>query len=72
MLQIEVQWPGKSLGEARDYCERFGCTVEKTRHKDYFKVMTDDPTNFYWLGANINNSVLNELMPSAVSKYTEL
>lgn len=72
MTEIEVQWPGKSLGEAQDYARRFGCEAHKTKSKFYFRITTNDPVNLYWLGANINNAVLNQVFPSYISKYIEL
>lgn len=72
ITEIEVQWPDKSLGEARDYAARFGCEAHKTKHKGYFRITTLDPVNLYWLGANINNGLLNALMPSTISRYAEL
>jgi len=71
-IKIEVQWPGKTLGEAIEYAERFGCQAEKTNTKYFYTISTDDPINLYWLGANINNEALNNLLPSAISKYVEL
>ncbi len=72
MLQIEVQWPGKSYGEAKQFADHFGCTCEKTKHKGFFIIKTDEPINFYWLGANVNNEAINRDHPSAISKYVEL
>lgn len=71
-IEIEVQWPGKSLGEAKEFAHRFGCRCTKTKNKGYFIISTSDPVNLYWLGANINNSALNQLFPSSISKYIEL
>lgn len=72
MVEIEVQWPGKSLGEAKDFAEHFGCKAEKTKHKYYFKITTEDPVNLYWLGANVNNAAINQANPSYISKFIEL
>ncbi len=72
MHTIELQWPGKSIGEAQDFCQRFGCTAQKTKHKGYFLISTDDPINFYWLGCNMHNAWINEMCPSNISKYVEL
>lgn len=72
MLQIQIQWPDKSYGEARDFAEHFGCTCEKTKHKGYFIIKADDPEKFYWLGANIHNGHFNQCQPSSLSKFIEL
>jgi hypothetical protein len=72
MIEIEVQWPGKSLGEAQDFARTFGCEAHKTKHRYYYRITADDPIKFYWLGANVNNAALNEVYPSNLSKFIEL
>lgn len=70
--EIEVQWPDTSLGEARDFANRLGCEAHKTKHRGYFKITTEDPINFYWLGANIHNTYFNQIEKSNIAKFTEL
>ncbi|MEO6541674.1 MAG: hypothetical protein ABIN74_11800 [Ferruginibacter sp.] len=37
------------------YCERFNCTLLKSKRGEVnYKIETDDPLNFFWLGCNWN------------------
>jgi hypothetical protein len=38
------------------FCKRFGCKLLKSKRSEshLFIVSSEDPINFFWLGANIN------------------
>lgn len=72
MFEIEIQIPNASLGEVQDYCKHFGCQAMKTKTREFYKITTTDIINFYWLGANINNKLLNQLVGTPLSKFVEL
>jgi|GEM_PF-6378759 len=72
VFEIEVQWPGKSLREAKEFAEHFGCEAHGTKHKGYFRITTHALINLYWLGANVNNEAINRAYPSNLSKFIEL
>lgn len=70
--EIEIQLPDVSFGEIQAFAERFGCTAVKTKNRFYYKIKTDDVINFYWLGCNMNNGMLNKLgLAGSLSKFVE-
>ncbi len=71
-MEIEIQLPDTPFDRIQAYAEKFNCTAHRTRVKGYYRIETDDPINFFWLGANIHNQVFNQLQPSNVSGFTEL
>lgn len=71
-LHITLQLEGVTLEQIIHFAGRFGCVAEKTKDKDFYRIYSDDPMNFYWLGANIHNDLLNQLMPSNLSKFVGL
>ena len=72
MLEIEIHLPTTQFPEIRNFARHFGCEAHPTKDKFYYRITTDNPVNFFWLGANMNNSALNELKPSAISRYVTL
>jgi hypothetical protein len=71
-LHITVQLPDVTYDQIVHFAGRFGCVAHATKDKDIFRIESDDPMNFYWLGVNIHNDLLNKLMPSSLSKFTPL
>lgn len=54
-MMIEIPIGDYDFGQFSKFCEKFNCTVQKPkRGSSYFKVESDEPINFFWLGCNIN------------------
>ena len=70
--EIIIQLPDVSLGEIRDFAKRFGCDAHKTKDRFYYRITTDEVINFYWLGCNMNNNIMNQVYQSSLSKFIEL
>lgn len=44
-------------------CDRFDCSLLPARRGDaYYRITSENATNFFWLGANINNGTINNLI----------
>jgi hypothetical protein len=52
------------------FCERFGCELLKSKKGEnhLFIVSSEDPINFFWLGANINFYYKTSFAISAASE----
>lgn len=59
MITIELPLDMKDA-LTKEYCKHFSCTCKVKN--GYLYVTTDDPINFLWLGANMNNGFINELL----------
>lgn len=47
--------------EMAAFCESYGCKSKYQRAKAQYEVTTDNPVNFFWLGANMVNGYINAL-----------
>lgn len=69
---ITIELPDISLARIQKFAEHFGCRAFKTKIRYQYRIEADDVMCFYWLGANISNSMLNQLTNGPLSKYIEL
>ncbi len=52
------------------FCEEFGCELHKKRRGDAeWHITSDDATNFFWLGMNLNFKHESPISISSASKY---
>lgn len=73
MYQIEVPIGDYTYEQFARYCGRFNCRVHGTKRGDvYFKVETDDYTNFFWLGANLNFKYETGIAISSASELSKV
>lgn len=60
---------GASLTDFRKFCANWNCEVcPPNRVTHTITITTDDPTNFYWLGANMYFKYKDNLSESLSSK----
>jgi hypothetical protein len=71
-LTIEIQLPGISFDRLKKFAKHFGCDAFRTNNSGHYRITTNDAINFYWLGMNLNNSFLNKVEKSSISKYIEV
>jgi hypothetical protein len=60
---IIIQLDSESVrteAQVKSFCEHYNCKAE--RKKGEYWITSNDPINFFWLGMNFNNHVLNKLM----------
>lgn len=55
------------MDKLRAICKHFNCSIKK-KGGDYYEILTDDPTNFFWLGCNLNH-MLNGTQISNLAKF---
>lgn len=53
MLNIKIQVPNTNLKEMNKICERYDCYCKRIGRSEIYRVYSNDPMCFYWLGANI-------------------
>jgi len=54
----------------KGYCENFGCILHKPKKGEVDWIITsDDPTNFFWLGCNMNLKSNCNLCISTAEKF---
>ena len=53
---IELPKGDYNRAQFAKFCERFGCKLLKSERSEnhLFTISSEDPLNFFWLGANIN------------------
>jgi hypothetical protein len=67
---IEIPIGDYKYEQFSKFCEDFNCIVRKPKRGDaYFKVETDEPINFFWLGCNLNFKYDNGVAISSSSKH---
>lgn len=58
------------FGKLKAYCNHFNCTVEQPKRGEHYNVIsTDDPTNFFWMGANINLRSTSNLTATPAERF---
>lgn len=68
MIQIEIPIGDYTTESMRQYCEHFGCKLLPVKRGDVeFKITTDKPVNFFWLGINMTLNIDNGVSISAAS-----
>lgn len=72
METIEVPFENVTIKQLRPICEHFGCKVKKGK-ANYFLISSDEPINFFWLGANIQLKIngLKKDLESTFGWYDE-
>jgi hypothetical protein len=72
---FEIKLPVGVEGDATKenfaaFCEHFSCQLQKRKRGDvYWTITTEDASNFFWLGSNINFYEKTNLGISVASKY---
>jgi hypothetical protein len=52
------------LAELIVFCNNYSCSIGyQDKSKLYFRITTDDPVNFFWLGCKWNSLPINEIFP---------
>lgn len=62
MPYIEIPIDMMPRNHMRKFCKYYDCILLNGRRGDaYYKIISEDATNFFWMGANANNETLNSL-----------
>jgi len=62
MHHIYIPAGDLNIAELIPFCNHYKCSITyQDKSKAYFKITSDDPVNFFWLGCNWNNGLLNEM-----------
>lgn len=60
MYTIEIPFDDRyNLEQLSCYCEYYSCLIKKAKG-NYYKITSEDPANFFWLGINLTNEALFE------------
>lgn len=51
----------------KKYCNHFACKIKK--HKGVYIISSEDATNFFWLGMNLNFHSTSHLCETPADKY---
>lgn len=56
--------------KVKAYCNHFGCSISKPRKGDnIYTIQSDNPINFFWLGANVALKSESSLTITPAEKY---
>lgn len=50
-----------TVGGMEDFARHYGCKSEYQVKKHRYRITTENPANFFWLGANMVNGYINDL-----------